>query len=88
MHSCVACTLWSLVSALENCLHDIAIWMHTNYFALSFIKTLAWLPRGGHSGCLYQHAHKHMFPAQASLQCVVARAQELLDANDSEAIGT
>lgn len=50
MHSYVSCTLWSSVSALENCLHDIAIWMHTNYFVLSFIKTLALLLRGGHSG--------------------------------------
>lgn len=45
MHSCVSCTLWSLVPALENFLHDIAIWMHANYFVLSFIKTLALLLR-------------------------------------------
>lgn len=47
-----------------------AIWMHTNYFVLSFIKTLALLLRGGHSGCLCQHVHKNMFPAQTSLQCI------------------
>lgn len=60
-----------------------AIWMHTNYFVLSFIKTLALLLRGGHSGCLCQHVHKNMFPAQTSLQCITAMMLELLGADCS-----